>query len=75
MAYTEEQCNEVLEKLREASVKLASQTIKRASVNGVEYDRNSLNELAVAIDYWQGQLLIAERKAGKFGGASINWSG
>lgn len=75
MAYTVDECNEILADLREASKNLASQTIRSANVNGIEYTRNDLTVIAGAIDYWQGQLLIAKRASGDYRGSSIPWGG
>lgn len=75
MAYTVDECNEILADLRTASKSLASQTIRSANVNGIEYTRNDLTVIASAIDYWQGQLLDAQRASGDYSRSSIPWGG
>lgn len=75
MAYTIEQCEEVLEKLREATVSLAGQTMQSATVNGVEYIRSDINKIGDEIDRWEKRLVVAQRIAGDYSGSSIKLVG
>lgn len=75
MAYTVQECKDMLTKLREASEGLASETLSSATVNGVEYVRTDTDRLMRQIDWWQNELAYAEREAGDYSKSNVRWVG